>query len=329
MQKKYCHLTEKERDKISVLHSQGKKPSEIASIIGRNRSTISRELKKKTSVFFRGIYLSSQSHQNIKRNWKNSHKKQRMQDERIKQYVLEKLEKYWTPELISGRIKLDLGLSISHEAIYQYIYDGNLDLVRFLPRKHLSRKKKWKYRKPKRTHIPNRIPIENRPAEANNRTKFGHFEADCIESKRGGSKTALLVITDRLTRLVRIKKLARKTAEQASNAIIFALKNLNTINLNTITYDNGSEFSYHEKINQELKTKSFFCNPYHSWEKGTVENINGLIRRFFPKRTDFDIITNRDIQYVENWINSRPMKCLGFKTPHEKFQELQIVAVTC
>ena len=88
--------------------------------------------------------------------------------------------------------------------------------------------------------------------------------------------------------MVKIKKLAQKTAEQASNAIIFALKNLNTINLSTITYDNGSEFCYHERVNQELQIKSYFCKPYHSWEKGTVENINGLIRRFFPKGTDFD-----------------------------------------
>jgi IS30 family transposase len=326
MQKKYYHLTEKERDKISVLHSQGKSPSMIAKIIGRHRSTITRELKKKTSVFFRGMYLSNQSHQNTKRNWKNSHKRQRMQDERIKQYVLEKLKNYWTPELISGRIELDLGLSISHEAIYQYIYDGNRDLVKFLPRKHGARKKKWKYRKSKKTHIPNRIPIENRPSEADRRMEFGHFEADTVVSSK--SLSALLVIVDRLTRKTKIKKLARKTAEQASNAIIFALKNLNTINLSTITYDNGSEFCYHEKVNKELKTKSFFCNPYHSWEKGTVENINGLIRRFFPKRTDFDTITDEQIQYVENWINNRPMKCLGFKTPYEKYQESQLVAVT-
>lgn len=327
LQKKYCHLTEKERDKISVLNSQGKKPAEIGRILGRNRSTITRELKRSSSVYFRGSYLSSQSHQNIKRRWGISHKKQRIQDERIRKYVIEKLQNYWTPELIAGRIKIDLGLSISHEAIYQYIYDGNRDLVKYLPRKHLARKKKWKYRKTKRTLIPNKISIENRPLDANKRIKFGHFEADTIVSRQ--SKAALLVLTDRSTRLVKIKKLARKTAEQASNAIIFALNNFDSIKLHTITYDNGSEFCYHEKVNHKLKTKSFFCNPYHSWEKGTVENINGLIRRFFPKGTDFDKIIDEDIQQVENWINSRPMKCLGFKTPYEKFQEFQIVAVTC
>lgn len=327
LQKKYCHLTAKERDKLSVLHSQGKKPAQIARILGRNRSTITRELKRKSTVFFRGVYLSCQSHQNSKNDWKCSHKKTRIQNKRIRKYVIENLQQGWSPELIAGRIKIDLGLTISHEAIYQYIYDGNRDLVKYLPRKHLARKKKWKYRRIKRTLIPNRIPIENRPQEANQRIKFGHFEADTIISRQ--SKAALLVIADRSTRLVRIKKLARKTAEQASNAIIFALKNFNTINLSTITYDNGSEFCYHEKVNLKLKTKSFFCNPYHSWEKGTVENMNGLIRRFFPKKTDFDKIKEEEIQQVENWINSRPMKCLGFKTPYEKFLELQFVAVTC
>jgi len=327
MRKKYTHLTAEDRDKISVLHSEGKNPSQIAKIIGRHRSTISRELKRKSAVFFRGKYMGGRSHCYAKIDWKSSHKKSRISNRKIRKYVIEKLEYYWTPEIIAGRIKQDIGLSISHEAIYQFIYDKNRYLIHYLPRKHIVRQKKWKLRKAHKIKIPNRIPIEKRPPEANTRTVFGHFEADTIISRK--SKTSLLVIADRATRLVKIKKLTRKTAEQASNAIILALKNLNTINLSTITYDNGSEFASHEKINKALNIKSFFCNPYHSWEKGTVENINGLIRRFYPKGTDFGKIPEEQIQFIENWINSRPMKCLNFKTPYEKFQELNRVALTC
>jgi IS30 family transposase len=138
----------------------------------------------------------------------------------------------------------------------------------------------------------------------------------------------LLVTVDRLTRRTKIRKLARKTAQQASSQLVFALQDYNIIHLKTMTYDNGPEFCYHEKVNEELKMQSYFCKPYHAWEKGTVENINGLIRRFFPKGTNFDNITDEQIQYVENWINNRPMKILGFKSPNEKLSELN-VAIAC
>ena len=193
----------------------------------------------------------------------------------------------------------------------------NPELSQYLPRKHPGKKPRSKNKKTERTLIPNRTGIEERPEEANERKEFGHFEADTIVSRK--SLSALLVIADRASRKIKIKKLARKTAELTSSSIIFALKIYNIIQLMTITYDNGSEFCWHEKVNEELNMKSFFCNPYSSWEKGTVENINGLIRRFFPKGTDFDTITDEQIQYVEDWINNRPMKVLGYKSPNEKY----------
>lgn len=314
------HLTKEERDKISVLQSSGAKQSEIAKEIGRSKSAISKELSKETSVFYRDKYIGSQSHRNVQQNWKESHKRKRMNDLEIQGYVINKLMLYWTPEQIAGRIFHDIGKKVSHETIYMWIYRERPDLTAYLPRKQSGRKKRNYVNKSRKVHIPNRTDIDKRPKEADQRKVVGHFEADTIVSKK--SLAALLVTADRASRITRIKKLTRKTAEQASNAIIFALKNFNTINLNTITYDNGSEFCYHEKVNQELGTKSYFCKPYHSWEKGMIENINGLIRRFFPKGTDFDTITDEEIQYVEDWINNRPMKCLGFKTPNEKYNEL-------
>jgi IS30 family transposase len=315
------HLTKEERDKISILHAESTPPAEIARILGRHRSAISRELKKETSVFYRGKYIGSQSHGNVKRKWKTSHYRKRMDNPQIQAYVIEKLEKYWSPEIISKRIMIDLGVSVSHETIYIWVYKEKNDLTVYLTRKHIGRKPRSKHRKSKRTLIPNRIDIDLRPPEANTRKEFGHFEADCIESSKD-SKTALLVVSDRTSRRTKIKKLTRKTAEQASSSIIFALKDYNIIDLKTMTYDNGCEFCWHEKVNEKLKTKSFFCKPYHAWEKGTVENINGIIRRFFPKKTDFDKVTDEQIQYVEDWINNRPMRVLNYKTPNEKYREL-------
>jgi len=315
------HITKEERDKISILHAESTPPAEIARILGRHRSAISKELKKKTSVFYRGKYIGSQSNGNVQRKWKETHKRKRMDNLEIQKYVIEKLKQYWSPEIISGRIDIDLSISVSHETIYMWIYKERPDLTEYLTRKQPGRKPRSKHRKSKKTLIPNRIDIDQRPIEANTRKEFGHFEADCIESSKN-SKTALLVIPDRASRRTKIKKLTRKTAAQASSKIVFALKDYNIIYLKTMTYDNGCEFCWHEKVNEKLNTKSYFCKPYHAWEKGTVENINGIIRRFFPKKTDFDIITEEQIQYVEDWINNRPMKCLDYKTPNEKYKEL-------
>ena len=304
---------------------EGYTPYQIARKLNRHPSTINREIKR--GVCLKGKYFAQSSHEKAKSKWKESHKLERIPDEEIREYIITCLvEKRWSPEQISARMKMELGKAVSHETIYMWIYREKPELTKYLTRKHPRRKARKYVRKTKKSHIPNRISIESRPENANQRKEFGHFESDCIESSKN-SKTALLVIADRATRMTKIRKLTRKTAEQASSNIIFALKDYNIINLKTITYDNGSEFCYHEKVNSELKTESFFCNPYHSWEKGTVENINGLIRRFFPKGTDFDTITQEEIQYVEDWINNRPMKCLQFKTPLETFSSLQKLTI--
>ena len=170
-------------------------------------------------------------------------------------------------------------------------------------------------------NIPNRVDIDFRMKEANDRSQLGHFEADTIESKRikGKQSGCLTVMVDRLSRKTFIRKTVSKTSQATTASIVKILKPLIN-NINSITYDNGCEFSQHEKINKMLNIKSFFCKPYASYEKGTVENINGLIRRFFPKGTDFDTISEEEIAYVESWINNRPMKILNYMTPEQVFQ---------
>jgi transposase, IS30 family len=324
--KKYTHLSSEERSLMSVLHAKQTSIGEIARELNRSKSTISRELNRPTTVFYRGTYLGESSQKNYAKKWQFVHKRRRLKTHEIEKYVLEKLKIYWSPERIAGRLKL-LGTNISYEAIYQYIYDGNRDLVCYLPRRHGARKRIWQYRKRRKNNIKNRVDIDSRPKEANERLEFGHFESDCIISKKE-TNSVLLVNADRKTRHTKIRKLTQKTSFQASSQIIDALSEYNVSQIHSITYDNGTENSRHEIVNEALQIKSYFCKPYHSWEKGTVENINGLIRRFFPKKTNFDTITEKEINFVENWINHLPLKVLGFKTPQEAYLEAT-VPLTC
>jgi transposase, IS30 family len=316
--KNFTHLTPYERDRISILSTEKCTKRGIARELGRDPSTITREFKR--GVTYKGKYFATTTQLQVIEKKKKAHRKRITDDPEIQNYIREKLQLKWSPELISGRIKKDIGKSIGKDSIYKFVYE-NPELIQYLPRKHQGKKTHNKRKKPQRTHIPNRTGIEERPKEANDRKEFGHHEADTIVSSK--SRACLLVIVDRLTRKTKIKKLARKTAELTSSSILFALQSYNIMKVLTITYDNGSEFCSHEKVNAILNTKSFFCDPYSSWQKGTVENINGLIRRFFPKKTDFNTITDEEIQQVEDWINNRPMKVLGYKTPNEVFNELQ------
>ena len=189
-------------------------------------------------------------------------------------------------------------------------------------------RKRHLYKPNNSKNIPNRTDIDLREELANLRMEFGHYECDTVESckVRGKTNPCLTVLIERMSRKVIITKTASKTAKSTTTSIESALRP-HLSSLKSITYDNGSEFSMHEKFNKILNTKSYFCKPYHSWEKGTEENINGIIRRFFPKGTDFGKISMKQIKYVENWINNRPMKVLGNLTPNEKFEQLS-VAIT-
>lgn len=322
--KKYQHLNDKEKTFIRASLFYKKSIREIAKTLNRNVSTISRELKRNSK---KGIYLAKTSWRD---EWKSKDvvvRKRAADNPIIKEYLIQNIKNKYSPEIISARMFDDIGYRINKDTIYKFVYQTMPELCEYLPRKHKGKMKMRYFQNKNREIIQNRTDIDLRPKEANLRQETGHFEADCIVSKKG-SKSALLVVVDRKTRLTRIKKLARKTSEQAANAIIYALKNSNMIKIaKTITYDNGCEFAAHEKINEVIGVKSYFCKPYHSWEKGTVENINGIIRWFFPKKTDFDIITDEQIQQVEDWINNRPMKILNYKSPLEYYNSLTGVAL--
>lgn len=322
MKKQYKHLTSDDRDLIAVHHANGFTISDIAKMINRNKSTISRELTRNSSESSR-VYLSSQAHKRAKKRKKQAAMKEELKCHKMRNFVANKLKEGWSPEIIAGTIaSAPEILRISHESIYLYIYKKRPDLVQYLARTHKKRAKRIPQTNKKNKRIPNRIFIDQRPQEINNRSEFGHWESDTVVSRQ--SKVALAVSLERVSKIVKIKKIKQNKAEIFSKAIVRRLKPLPPSSRRSITYDNGSENTLHEFINEQLNTDSYFCNPYHSWEKGSVENVIGLIRRFLPKKTDFSKITHKRIKEIESLLNNRPRKCLNFKAPNEVFLELTV-----
>lgn len=319
MPKQYKHLSQSEREHIANLLSEGTTLGDIALALGRNKSTISRELAR-NSPPERRRYTPCRAHARAceRKTAANTH--ERLKNDFIRQYVKDGLEKGWSPQQISGRIRMDHpGYSINHEAIYQYIYHPqnphHLEMITLLRRAHKKRKNKSIGRKVRKTKIPNRIPIDARPKSVENRNRYGHWEGDSLISRK--SKAALNTLIERKSRLVLITKLPRKGAAETNKAVITRLKKLPARGRQTLTLDNGSENAKHKQLSARLGIKCYFAHPYASWERGTNENINGLIRWYLPKGTDFRNIAPEQIARIEFLLNSRPRKCLGYKTPLE------------
>lgn len=322
--KKKGYITLEEREVISQMRYAGKSLKDIGNAIGRHKGVISRELKRNRHPK-KKTYLPSIAHKLYSIRKSNGSKRKKLKSSELRLYVISKLMDFWSPEQIAGRIPIDFpGCSISHEAIYQFIYDWwvrtNLgDFTYYLRQARIKRRKKGLVRKTKRSNIPNRLPIELRPEEVKQRLIAGHWEGDSIVSSK--STAALSTLVERKTGYTKIQKLERKTAINTRKAIIKSLKDFPKDLRQTITFDNGCEFTQHETITRKTNAICYFANPYHSWERGTNENTNGLIRQFFPKGTDFKKVTKEQIQDAENYINTRPRKRLGFKTPIEKLEE--------
>jgi IS30 family transposase len=319
MPKPYKQLTQSEREYIANLLSEGFSLGDIAKALDRNKSTISRELAR-NSAPERQRYTPCRAHARACERKTSANTHERLKNDFIRQYVKEGLEKGWSPEQISGRVRIDHpGNFINHEAIYQYIYHPQnpqrLEMINLLRRAHKKRRNKGIGRKVRKTKIPNRIPIDARPKSIENRNRYGHWEGDSIVSRK--SKAALNTLTERKSRLVMITKLSRKGAAETNQAIINRLKKLPAGGRQTLTLDNGTENAKHEQLSARLGIKCFFAHPYSSWERGTNENLNGLIRWYLPKGTDFSKIAPEQIAQIEYLLNSRPRKCLGYKTPLE------------
>lgn len=314
----YTHMTDKERDHLAVYRSRGLTLRQIASRMSRSIGTLSRELKRNRSI--RG-YFAGYAHDQSQTRLRTGHKRMRLKSRVLRHEVEQMLVKGWSPELIAGRItakRKDLA-SIGYEAIYQWIYSERPDLIGCLVRSH---PKRWPRRyRPYRRYagIPGRISILERPEAANTRSEAGHWETDLIV---GPGLPALQVTVERQTRYSRLRGISNKTAPVSRAALTGLLTTIPEHLRRSITYDNGSENFEHQVLNDDFAMASYFCQPYHSWEKGTVENTNGLIRRFIPKRTRLDSVSPERFQQIEDWLNDRPRKCLRFQTSREAFNAL-------
>ncbi|UCG42524.1 MAG: IS30 family transposase, partial [candidate division WOR-3 bacterium] len=294
----------------------GKNISQIALELGWDKSTISRELRRNRDYLL-DYYWDENAQIRADRRRRAASRRYRLRSERIRDYVREKLKAGWSPELISGRIELDLpGCSISHEAIYQYIYHlaepERSVFVRYLRRHHRRRRKRGTGKAQRKSRIPNRISIEERPEAVASRRQMGHWEGDSLVSSH--NTTVLYSLVERKTRLMRLTRIRGRDGKRTAAAIAGRLGPLPVRARRTLTLDNGPEHTGHEKVTETIGTMCYFCDPYSAWQRGTCENRNGLVRYYFPKGTDFARLTQAEIERVEHAINTRPMKCLGFKT---------------
>lgn len=321
--RKYKHLALSDRNQIEILKEKGYKQKDIAKVLGKDASTISREIKKKSrrkrvkGGLIIGKYEAKTAHLKYQSNRRFS-KFQCMKIEKsaeIKDYVAERLKLHWSPEQISGRLKLEKKkFCVGKTSIYKWLYSSNGQYYcKFLPSHRYYRKRRRK-KKFKKVLIPNRIGIEKRPMFVNKRLEYGHFEIDTIVSGKNGTG-ALAVVEERKARIFDMKKIPNMKPDSFNYAVSNILSEFN--NTKSATFDNGVENTKHDK----LGLNTFFCNPYSSWEKGGVENLNGLIRRFIPKGSDISKYSPVYIKKIVNIINNKPRKILGFKSPYEVAME--------
>lgn len=314
--KHYNQLTQEQRYHISGFLKAGNTQTNIADEIGVNKSTISRELQRNRGA--RG-YRPKQAHQIALENRQQAEKHIKFNSE-LQQIVIKKIMLDWSPEQISGYLKRERIAEISHERIYQFlIADKKAGGMLHTHLRHAGKKRKKRYgAKDRRGQIKNRVSIDERPKIVNKKQRFGDWEGDTIIGKQ--QQKAIVTLVDRASKITRIGRVATKHADVVSTIMIGLLKPMKDIT-HTITLDNGKEFSGHEKIAKSLNIAIYFAHPYSSWERGLNENTNGLIRQYIKKGSSFESITDARIAFIENRLNNRPRKSLGYYTPNEVYQE--------
>ena len=331
----YIHLTIEERACISKFKEMNMSLREMAKILNRNVSTISRELKRnsyKTSVNYSVTRYSPTVANNkyIERR-RNCHRPIKATYTSI-EYIKNKIELHWSPDQIINRNdenKPDNFPSIS--TIYRWIHLGYIPKTSI---KHLRRKGKFKRPAETRGRFNLGKTIKKRPKEVYRRNTFGHWEADTVVSGKQNnytlkSKYCFVTLAERLTRRYIVKWIPDRKEETVTNAIIELLKDLPSEAVKTITCDRGKEFAGWKKIEEELNTNIYFANPYCAWQKGTNENSNGLLREFYPKQMDLSQTNEKEVQQVIELLNNRPRKCINYKTPNELFNEYLLDCCTC
>jgi IS30 family transposase len=309
---KYKHLTTEERLAICQGIQQGRSLADIARSLGRSKSTLSRELRRNGT----GLgYLPDLAQRRYRRRRQACRPRPKLGLRQLRRYVMLCLERGWSPEQIAGRLRREKqGAFVSYETIYRFIYQSPLGRQEKLW-EYLRRGKRHRThphgRQAQKTLIPNRVFIDQRPPEALERTEPGHWETDSLLYPRG---QALNVLVDRMSRYTLVTKLEDKTSQATARALC---QRLASWPARTITADNGPEHAHHALVSQRLGASFFFCHPYHSWEKGTVEQTNSLLRRYLPRRTDLRRLSQEELDQIAEELNARPRKCLKYQTPKE------------
>jgi IS30 family transposase len=320
---KQRRLTNYEREIIEANLASGKSSREIAKMIGRNHTVVSREIKRNKGQLF--PYSSTIAQTAADRRAKITNTRKLNKDWRLQWYVTRRLEDHWSPEQIAGRMRLEQRpVYVCAESIYQYIYDeqkGAPWLYHELRRAHPVRQMQGQRKPNKRTLIPDRTPISVRSEVINQRLRYGDWESDGMEFAR--KKPGLVSVQkERKSQLLRLTKLESKHARETRRAIEDVIEELPTDFIHSITFDNGGEAAEHNIIKQEYCIETYFCKPYSPWQKGSVENIIGLTRQYLPKKSDITDLTSNGLYVIQESLNNRPRKLLQYQTPNEIFKQI-------
>lgn len=312
--KTYKQLSQEQRYQIEILKKAGKNQKEIADLLEVSPATICRELKRNAG---KHGYRPKQAQIKADRRRKQAAKALKMTEE-IVLLIETQIRLDWSPEQVSGWLKVELGIALSHERIYQHIWaDKRRGGTLHTPLRQSGKKRKKRYgSKDTRGQIRNRVSIDERPAEVAAKARLGDWEIDTVIGK--DHQGAWVTIVERVSKFTLIKKVDTKHAEGVTDATI-ALLTPHVDKTLTITADNGKEFAGHEKIKAHLDAEVYFAHPYHSWERGLNENTNGLIRQYFTKGSSFENITDQEVEAVMQKLNHRPRKTLNYQTPHAVF----------
>lgn len=319
-----------EREKIETWLRMKKKKAWIAWRLGRDYSVIKREIQRNKGVYLPYIAIRAEEYMQRRKHSTNKRKLEKWQNVKLKEYVEEKLREGYSPEEIAGRLREQLPKKVerckdtfvSYETIYHYIYEGEGrfgGLYKKLRRKQKVRQRRFD-RKPHKQRIPERVSIHERPRVIEERKRYGDWETDSVIFSK--QQAVLSVQYERRMKLCRLKKVADKTALESERALQKHFSQLPRYLRRSITRDNGTENVLHTETKKKFGIASYFCDPYKSWQKGGVENINGLIREYFPKRCRFDDISDREVYAIQEKLNNRPRKALNYLTPNEVFATL-------
>lgn len=313
----YKHITINERCCIANFLELNWSLRKIAKYLGRNVSTISRELKRNS---VNGKYLAHIASENYDKKRLNCGTKGKSANIKLLNYIEEALYNAWSPEQIAGRLRLDFepdnDMKIGFKTIYRWIYSKTVskgDVTKL--------RRKGKSLKPKETRGKFNIgkSIKDRPKEVRKRNSIGHWELDTVVSSRGKSKACLSTFVERKSRFLIAQVMKNRKASTFNQHCFSAFSNVPSQLVKTFTVDRGKEFAGYNEMEKELDIDVYFADAYASWQRGTNENTNGLLREFYPKKFDFATITQDELDSCVKLINNRPRKCLGFKTPSEVF----------